>query len=245
MIILTPTTIASVTASSAHANYPDDNLLVESAKLRWIAASGSVTSATVVFTCTGPVDCVSLFGAVVDTATLEYWTGTAYAALPGISATEYDDPFFIGYTNHWFTFTALTGSVQLRLTLTQIGSSTIRAANLHVGTELEVDGVEYPLQEGLIDTSIRTPLLNGEEYYKKRDTYRVFSGTARAGRATAVRGLLLDVARRHGSRPLPVRLAPPWGDDFLVYGRLSMPQAAHAWPIYSQVSFELVEVMGI
>jgi hypothetical protein len=245
MIILPPTTISSLTADSANASYPAANLLRESPKRIWRADSDAVTSATLTWTVTGPVDTVVLHHAVAATVTLEYYTGASWASPPGLDAAYYDDPLFPTYTTHWLTFTALTGSVQLRLTLTQSGTSTIRAANLLAGSAVAVEGVIYPLQEGLLDTSIRTPLLNGEEYYLKRDVARMFSGSALADRGVTVRALMLDVARRHGSRPLPVQLAPPWGDDFFVYGRLSMPQASHAWPTYSSVSFELREMVGI
>ena len=79
---------------------------------------------------TGPVDTVVLHHAVADTVTLQYWTGIAWATPPDLDAEEYDDPLFSGYTTHWIAFTALTGSGQLRLTLTQTGSSTISASNL-------------------------------------------------------------------------------------------------------------------
>lgn len=243
MIILPPTTISSLTADSANARAA--NLLLESPKRIWRAASSSVTSATLTWSITGPVDTVVLHHAVANAATLEYYTGSAWATPPGIDAADYDDPLFSGYTTHWLTFTALTGSVQLRLTLTQAGTSTIRAANLLAGSAVTVDGVVYPLQEGLIDTSIRTPLLNGEEYYHKRDVPRMFSGSVLADRAATVRALMLDIGRRYGATPCAVQLAPPWGDDFMVYGRLGMPRAAHAWPTYSSASFELVELMGV
>lgn len=245
MIILPPTTIASVTASSAHADYPGSELLQESPKRRWIAASGAVTSATLTWSITGPVDTVVLHHAVADAATLQYWTGSAWATPPGLDAEEYDDPLFSGYTTHWIAFTALTGSVQLRLTLTQTGSSTISASNLLTGSAVNVEGVVYPLQESLLDTSIRTPLLSGEEYYLKRDVLRMFTGSVLADRAATVRALLLDIGRRYGATPCAVQLAPPWGDDFLVYGRLGAPQASHILPTYSQAAFELREMVGI
>jgi len=245
MIILPPTTISSLTADSANASYPAANMLLESPKRIWRAASDAVTSATLSWTITGPVDTVVLHHAVADAVTLEYYTGSTWATPPGLDAETYDDPLFSGYITHWITFTALSGSVQLRLTLTQTGSSTIRAANLLAGSAVTVDGVVYPLQESLLDTSIRTPLLNGEEYYLKRDVPRMFTGSVLADRATTVRALMLDIGRRYGATPCAVQLAPPWGDDFMVYGRLGMPQASHAWPIYSQAAFELREMVGI
>lgn len=245
MIILPPTTISSLTADSANASYPAANLLLESPKRIWIAASSSVTSATLTWSITGPVDTVVLHHAVADTVTLEYYTGSTWATTPGLDAEEYDDPLFSGYTTHWLTFTALSGSVQLRLTLTQAGTSAIRAANLLAGSAVAVDGVVYPLQESLLDTSIRTQLLNGEEYYLKRDVPRMFSGSVLADRAATVRALMLDIGRRYGSTPCAVQLAPPWGDDFMVYGRLGTPQASHILPTYSQAAFELREMVGI
>ena len=83
MIICKPATIGTVTASSENATYPDGNLLDARPKLVWQAASSAVTSATLVLTITGPVDTVVLPGAVAATATLERWTGSAYAAPVG------------------------------------------------------------------------------------------------------------------------------------------------------------------
>jgi hypothetical protein len=245
MIILPPTTISSLTADSANASYPAANLLRESPKRIWRADSDAVTSATLTWSINGPVDTVVLHHVVADTATLEYYTGATWASPPGLDVAYYDDPLFPTYTTHWRMFTALTGSVQLRLTLTQTGTSTIRAACLLAGSAVTVDGVVYPLQESLLDTSIRTPLLNGEEYYLKRDVPRMFTGSVLADRAATVRALLLDIGRQYGATPCAVQLAPPWGDDFLVYGRLGAPQATHAWPTYSQAAFELREMVGI
>lgn len=240
MIICRPKTIATVTASSENATYPDNNLLSPRPKLTWRAANSSVTSATLVLTLTGPVDTVVLTGAVAASATIERWTGSAYAAPAGLVAADYADAFG-GTTTHWWTFTALTGSVQLRISLAQTGSSVISASTLVAGDGLTVDGVEYPLQESLIDTSVRAPLLDGSEYYKKRDIYRVFAGSLRADRASTVEPLLRAVCRTYGSIPMAVQIAPAVSDAFMVYGRLGMAQVSHDWPTVSQASFEIVE----
>lgn len=244
MIILPPTTIPSVTASSEDWVATDDRLLLESPKLGWAAASAAVSSASLTWTVTGPVNTVVLHHAVADTVTLEYYTGTIWTTPPGLTSSSHADPLSPSHETHWFSFTALTGSVVLRLICTQLDTNIITATNLLAGLAVTVTGVLYPLQESLLDTSIRTPLLNGEEYYRKRDVARVFSGTALSDRASTVRALLLDIGRRHGSKPVAVQLAPPWGDDFVVYGRLGMPQAAHILPTYSQAAFELREMVA-
>lgn len=242
MIICKPASINTVTASSENSMHPDDNLLDARPKLVWKAAGPSVTSATLILTITGPVDTVILLGAVAATATLERWTGSAYAAPAGLVAADYADSY-AGTMAHWWAFPALTGSVQLRITLTQTGSSVISATNLLAGNAATIDGVEYPLQESLVDTSIRAQLLDGSEYYKKRDIYRVFSGTIRADRGATVEPLLRAVCRTYGSVPMAVQIAPTVADAFMVYGRMGMAQASHAWPTVSHASFELVEVV--
>ncbi len=242
MNICLPTTISAITASSEHATYPDDHLLLPRPRVVWQAASGAVTSATLTCTLTGPVDTVVLLGAVAATAVLEVWTGSAWAAPAGLEAADYADTYQ-ATTGWWWHCTALTGSVQLRITLTQSGAATIRAALLVAGTQVAVPGVQYPVAEVPVDTGFTSTRLDGSPYYKERTIYRLVTATVRAERATSARALLRDVYHAHGRRPLAVQVVPGWGDDWLLYASLSPPQAAHGLPLYSQASFELAEVV--
>lgn len=243
MIICRPSVnITSVTADE-NPVYPAANLLSARPKLVWRASTGTLTSLAVSLTLTGPVNTVVLLGTVAATAALTWWNGSAWVAPAGLAAEDYAETF--GNTvAHWWTFTLMeSGTQQFRISLAQTGSSVIGASTLVAGRALTVDGVEYPLQESLVDTSIRAQLLDGSEYYKKRDIYRAFSGTLRADRAATVEPLLRAVCRTYGSVPMAVQIAPTVADAFMVYGRLGMAQASHAWPTVSQASFELVEVV--
>lgn len=241
MIICKPAGVTSVSANE-HPSYPAAHLLAASQRLMWRVSAGTITTSAISIILTGPIDTIVLLGAVAATASLERWDGGAFVAPAGLVAADYADAFR-GTVAHWWTFTALAGSVQLKITLTQAGSSVISATNLLAGNAATIDGVEYPLQESLVDTSIRAQLLDGSEYYKKRDIYRAFSGTIRADRAATVEPLLRAVCRTYGSVPMAVQIAPTVADAFLVYGRLGMAKASHAWPTVSQASFELVEVV--
>ena len=242
MNICLPTTISAITASSEHATYPDDHLLLPRPRVVWQAASGAVTSATLTCTLTGPVDTVVLLGAVAATAVLEVWTGSAWAAPAGLEAADYADTYQ-ATTGWWWHCTALTGSVQLRITLTQSGAATIRAALLVAGTQVAVPGVQYPVAEGLVDSSVITTMSDGTVHVRKRAAARTFAATLRATRDVC--RSFLQTSRGIGRTATMFNLCTTVdADKWMVYGRFSsLPQGTHDLPTLSVVQFAIEEAL--
>ena len=113
-----------------------------------------------------------------------------------------------------------------------------------IGNPVDVPGVQYPLEESLLDYSIEDTLANGAQYYKRRDIVRTFAGTAVFKRKQYFQDFMRDIVRLYGRTPMMVSLLDSTANtDFILYGRLaSMPQASHFSHDYSSLNFQFVEV---
>jgi len=244
MKILRPSTITALSASSTDAIKPVANLLHSSGAIFWRAATAAVTSATLDLTVTGPVDALCLHACAAGTVGLQMWSGSAWVSVPGIVVDEVSNSYPGGMASHWFTFTSLAGTVRMLLTLTRHSSAVaIQAGCLAVGRQTTVTGVQYPLTEGLVDTSLQLTMSDGSLNYRPRARWRTFAGTVLTDRATGVPAMMNDVVRTYGAQPLAVHLLPGGEDRYFVWGRFDMPQASHAWPTYGQVGFAITEVL--
>ena len=246
MNIVLPDTITSLTASSNDPNLPALNLLHESPGVYWRAASDAVTSATVEFEAVvTAASAVVLHAVQAGTVVLEQWNGSAWATPAGLSSEQIVDAYTGSLASWYFRFTALTaGTRRMRLTVPRLAAGKIiQAGCLVFGEEITVTGVQYPLTEGLVDSSIALQMSDGTMNYRPRARWRQFSGTVLTDRAVGVPALLRRVARRFGSIPLAVHLVPDAGDEWFAWGRFGMPQAAHAWPTLGQVQFTIDEVL--
>lgn len=257
MIIIKRNAITSISASSADAAYPATNLLNDSPKKKWKAASSSVSYAYLDVVTSGTTGALGMVGIVAESVFVTItdpngivWQSVVWPAvdwdLPpeGVVVTqEMIDDLANGYQSVWVSFPEFTDPVSIRIELRKTaGTPMILAAGvLHVGQPTEISGVQYPLNEGLEDYSIQRQLSNGATYYKRRDIVRTFSGSIRLQR-TEFQSLFRDVARVYGGQPLMIQLAPPWGSEFTVYGRLSaMPSGAHDMPTHSTIQFQITE----
>lgn len=244
MKIIKPLTITSLTASSSDINLPVANLLNDSASVYWRAATDAVTSATIEFSAEGTIDAVCLHSCLVGSATLEWWDGDSWEAVPGLALDDISNSY-TGRASFWWDFSESTGALTLRLTLTRHASAVaIRAGCLAMGKSVTVTGVQYPLAEGMVDTSLQLTMSDGSINYRPRARWRTFSGTILADRAAGVPAIMRDVAWVYGSLPMPIHLIPGGGDNYFLWGRLmDMPAASHAWPTLGQISFSVVEVL--
>lgn len=255
MIVIKSNAISSISASSAMTGYPATNLLNNSPKKKWKAADSSVTYAYIDVGVNGITGGLGLVGVIAESVFITItdptgiiwatvvWPEVSWSSGAGISSTQVIVDDMNGYQNIWVSFTEINVPVTIRIELRKTSGTPdiISAGVLQVGAPTTIDHVVYPLDEGLEDYSIQRQLSNGATYYKRRDIVRAFSGVIRLERAK-VQSFLRDVARVYGATPLMFNLAPPWGNDFIVYGRLSaMPSASHDTPSHSIISFSLIE----
>lgn len=260
MRVIAANAIASLAASSAAAAYPASNLLNNSPKRKWMAASAATTYAAIDITTTGVTGALALIGvvaeqvfvSVVDPTGIEWgdrvaWPEVVWDTSPGEMTATYELASKVeDYQNIWVSFPQFEAPVTIRVELRKnpTNPEVLACGVIQAGLPVEFFGVLYPLAEGMADHSIFHELANGAPYSKKRDRVRLFSGQMRLNRSPAARVFLRDLARVYGTDPLLYHLAPPWGDDFVVYARFSaMPETSHDTPNYSLVGFQLKEVL--
>lgn len=150
------------------------------------------------------------------------------------------------FRNLWVSFEQFTGAVNITIDIRKDAANPdiISAGVLMIGDPVDIPGVQYPLEEGLVDYSIEDSLSNGAQYYKRRDIVRTFSGTAIFERKKYFQDFMRDIVRLYGRTPMMVSLLDTeTNTDFILYGRLaSMPAASHFSHTYSSLNFQLVEV---
>ena len=258
--------VTTAFATSANALHPAANLILATQRLRWEAVDGTVFSASIFGTLqdagyalppipgtgttveTSYTDLV-LSGVFADSVTLQTYIpggGGAHETPPGLITETFTDPVS-GSKTWWFSFDERPGSTDGGYWLT-IGKAagetyTLSASNIFIGHSGTLTGVRYPLDEGIVDTSIVVPLADGSLYTKYRPTLRTFSGQALETRAVASQ--FLRDAARIGGRATAFHLAPALDDQFYVQAQFGgqMPQSSHALPTLSSLSFTLREVI--
>lgn len=150
------------------------------------------------------------------------------------------------FRNLWVSFEQFSGAVNITVELrkTATNTETISAGVLMVGDPVDVPGVQYPLEEGLVDYSIEDTLSNGAQFYKRRDIVRYFAGSAIFERKKYFQDFMRDIVRLYGRTPMMVSLLDTeTNTDFILYGRLqAMPTASHFSFDYSSLNFQFVEV---
>ena len=259
MRVIAASAISSLTASSAAAAYPVTNLQDSSPKRPWQAATSSVTYATLDVRTTGVTGALALIGVVADSVYVRVvdptgivwgasvtWPEVVWDTSPGAMAVTYETVNGDGYQNIWVAYPQFDSPVTIRVELRKNtgNPATITCGVLQCGQPLEFPGILYPLGEGLEDYSVFHQLSNGATYIKQRDRVRVFSGQMRIERDTYWDSYMRDLARIYGGEPLLYHLAPPWGDSFVIYARLSaMPSGSHDYPTHSVIGFNLTEVL--
>lgn len=258
MRVIATNAIASITASTYASGYHTTNLLNSSPKKKWMAVNAAETFAAIDITTTGITGALALIGVVADRVdvsitdpaginwgTRVVWPDVVWGVSPGSMAVSYELASRVeNYENIWVSFPQFNAPVTIRIRFFKSTGNpeTLACGVVQAGRPVELDGVLYPLAEGVEDYSIAHQLSNGATYHKQRDRVRVFSGQMRVDRGDSARWFMRDLARLYGAQPLLFHLAPPWGDDFVVYARFAaMPEASHDTPTYSMINFRLTE----
>lgn len=289
MKIIRKNEILSLTSTSSAASNPVTNLLSYQPKVKWTAASASVTSATITATVEGTTGGLGLVGVVADAVVvqitdptgivwenLSWWGDTGEGTILDPDTDLDPDTALIpagvedgsvewypsqapdlvreynwgetgeDFRNLWVSFEQFSGSVNITIELRKDATTpkTLAAGVLMIGDPIDVPGVQYPLEETLLDYSIEDTLLNGAQFYKRRDIVRVFSGTAVFERKKYFQEFMRDIVRLYGRTPMMVSLLDTQTNtDFVFYGRLSaMPTASHFSYDYSSLNFQFIEV---
>ena len=241
MRMLLPPPLSAITlgASSEHASHPVTRLLEETPRLRWEAASSSVTSASVSATSSSAITALVVTGAVCSDCGLTVSGGVAPA---GLTKQTITDPY-TGKKAFWFTFTSISAATTLVATVTRMGTTTISAAQLLVGATGAYTGVQYPVQEGLVDSSVITPMSDGTVHVRQRAIGRTFAAAIR--QTTTVVRSFLRTSRAIGRQATMFHLSETTDpEQWLVYGRFSaLPQGTHDLPTLSVVQFAIEEAV--
>lgn len=238
MLLPPPLSAITLGATSEHASHPATHLLEETPRLRWDAATSSVTSAAVSVTCTRPFTALVVIGAVCA----DLGVSIGGSAAPGLVKQVFTDPF-TGKKGYWCTFNSVSAGTTVVVTLTRTGTSTISAEQLLVGATGEYTGVQYPVAEGLVDSSVITPMSDGAVHVRQRAIGRTFAAGIR--QTTTVVRSFLRTSRAIGRQATMFHLSETVDpEQWLVYGRFAaLPQGSHDLPTLSLVQFSIEEAV--
>ena len=239
MIMLYPAPLLTITlaATSERTSHPVEFLLEETPRLRWSAVDATVASASVTVSCAQAVSSLVDTGAVCADCAATVGGGTP----PGHAKLTTTDS--AGKKSFWFTFTPVAGLTSPVVMSTRSGATTISAEQLLVGATGEYTGVQYPVAEGLVDSSVITTMSDGTMHVRKRAAARTFAATLRAP-STVCRSFL-QTSRGVGRSATMFNLCTTVdADKWMVYGRFSsLPQGTHDLPTLSVVQFAIEEVL--
>lgn len=258
MKIIKKNAIIGVVASSSAAEYPASNLLNDSPKKKWVAADSTVSFATLDVYTQGVTGSLGLIGVVAEEVRVLVsdpngiaWPDMAWPEITwetSVDALSVDYELVPGvsdFQNIWVSFEQFDVPVMIRVELRKTAGTpeVLSMGVIQAGEPVVYNSLVYPISESLVDYSIQKELSNGAHYYKRRDIVRTLNCNLTSKRADAL-SFVRDIYRVYGSEPLLFNLAPPWGNDFIVYGRIpEPPDATHGTPNYSSVSFKLIEVL--
>ena len=228
----------AVGATSEHGSYPVTNLLDETPRLRWEAVNATVTSAAVSVSCSQATTALVVTGAVCNTCGIT----VSGAAPAGRVVTSGTDPY-TGKKWFWFTFDSLAAATPIVVTFTQTGTSRIGAEQLLVGATGVYTGVQYPVSQGLVDSSVITPMSDGTIHVRQRAIGRTFAAGLRG--TTAMIRSFLQTSRGIGRQATMFNLCETTDpEQWMVYGRFSaLPQGTHDLPTLSVVQFAIEEAV--
>lgn len=259
MKVIKTNAISSITASSADAGHPVTNLLNDSPKKKWTAADATVSLATVNIDVSGQTDAIGIVGVAAESISILISdpNGIVWDNVVFINVTWNDSPDAVDVTyiitdeeqgtyNAWVDFTEFTAAVTIAIQFRKTaGTPLILAAGVVVvGDAEEFNSPRFGLNEGLEDYSLFRILSNGATYYKARDRVRKFIGTIDLDRDQDFYRFMHNVARTYGSLPLMWLLTNNLGNKWVVYGRFTtMPNGAHNQLTYSEISFDITEVL--
>lgn len=239
MIMLYPAPLLTITlaATSERTSHPVEFLLEETPRLRWSAVDDTVASASVTVSCAQAVSSLVVTGAVCTDCAVTVGGGTP----PGHAKLTTTDSS--GKKSFWFTFTQVAKLTSIVVTFTRSGSTTISAEQLLVGATGEYTGVQYPVAEGLVDSSVITTMSDGTMHVRKRAAARTFAAALRA--TSNVCRSFLQTSRGVGRSATMFNLCTTVdADKWMVYGRFSsLPQGTHDLPTLSVVQFAIEEVL--
>lgn len=243
--------ITSIVASSEDADFPVENLQDDFTTNLWKATAVSATltiavskGSAIELLNTNAVSVSAVIGTGGDyelEAGYELETGyelemsestTIVSVLPG------------SHGRLWIDYPVYTVPHIIKLTLTANGEN-VSAGICRAGNVESFNDPLYGLKESSDDYSIEKDLNNGASYFRKRNVVRTFSGLELIETRANAFLFKMSIFDAVGPKPLAIRLTDLVTDDkFILFAkRTSPPQLTHNLPNYTNVSFELREVI--
>jgi hypothetical protein len=246
--------VTSITASSANANFPDDNMRDAFTNNIWQAASGTTATITLGVSKGSAVEILNTNAtSVTITAGLgesyedetdwsldgEYSYATDEVAvsaledLPGTGGRIWAD-YSEFLTPHVVTISITAASVP--------SAGIVRAGNVE---EFRDPGPEH--EEASVDFSVEKELNNGADYYRKRNVVRKFTGLSMVETRANAWAFKHDIFDHVGPCPLAIKLfsdASITDDEFIIFAkRVDPPKLRHLTSTLTRISFSLREVI--
>lgn len=223
MMVLYPLDITSITVhytGSSSPDYPVTNLLLDAPGVT--VHSDGTTSNIVGWKATikGTFNSLCIHGVYSSTSITS-------ATLSGPTLTnlvqyEIDDPYHVGWKSYWWVFDpiTLTSSNWISVIITAPASptSTIIGKVLKAGTTYDVDGLCYPLNVGIEDTTPQIQMADGAIYRGAEiEPVRVISGTVMGNPDDVL--VAQRLCRFLAGQSTVFHFSPESGDEYFVYGR--------------------------
>jgi hypothetical protein len=258
MKIIYPDKINSVSADEEDTEYPVANLTDNHPSKKWKATSydaeltiemqGGSDSISVIWTnaVSATVTISDAPSVVWDTdivwdSGISWFTQTNSEEEETFTFSDDDDNSFV------CNYTERTSVHTITIALSAYTMETLEAGIVSGGPITTFVDPHYGIQEGMNDHSILKMMSNGTFYYKKLDRARTFSGLLTLERDSDFYAFMLDLVKEIGPEPFVCQIVSSGSTDpeWTVYVsfQANMPQGVHHTPNYSQLSFQLTEVL--
>jgi len=261
MKIIFDDAITSITASSSQSGFGPENLLNESIKKGWKAATSGVTYASLEVFTRGLTGGFGLVGIVAESATVTIenpsgiiWQNIIWQNIDWQVPSVLDlstTTIFIKHTGDtmgqlWVDFPQFEAPVKVTIELRKSNTNPyqLSAGKLVCGRAFEIPGLQYPIRERPIDLQIKRQLSNGAKWRgADRGRLRAFGGTIRCNRDDFYL-LMRDIAYQRGSAPMMINLSDNENNNWVIYGSMeTMPDGIHDHSTHSIINFEFEEVI--
>jgi len=246
--------VTTITASSADASFPDDNMRDSFTTNVWKAASGTTATITLAVS---KGSAVEILNTNATSVTITAGLGESYEdetdwSLDGdysyaadevaVSALE-DLPGEGGRI--WADYSEFTTPHVVTISITAAAAPSAGIVRAGAVEEFRDPGPDH--EEDSVDYSIEKELNNGADYFRKRNVVRRFSGLSMVETRANAWLFKHGIFDRVGPCPLAIKLfsdASITDDEFIIFAkRTDPPKLRHVTSTLTRISFSLREVI--
>jgi len=246
--------VTSITASSADASFPDDNMRDSFTTNVWKAASGTTATITLAVSKGSAVEILNT-NATSVTITAGIWESyedeTGWS-LDGDYSYAVDEVAVSALENLpgeggrvWADYPEILLPHVVTISITAATAPSAGIVRAGAVEEFRDPGPEH--EEDSVDFSVEKELNNGADYFRKRNVVRKFTGLSMIETRANAWTFKHDIFDRVGPCPLAIKLFSDPGitdDEFIIFAkRTDPPKLRHITSALTRISFSLREVI--